>query len=268
MQQRTDVPLLSRVFSPIGQLGRALIQLAGGVGAATLFLLQALGHILRPPLRVQQIVQQLHFIGNRSLSIVVLTGAFTGLVLVLQGYNALSRFGAEQMVGSLVALSLIRELAPVLGALMITARAGSAIAATIGNMRVTEQIDALKTMAIDPVSYLVTPRIIAALISGPLLTALFMLTGLAIAQLFAVHVLALDAAGFWSSVETAIGPRDVLEGVSKSLCFSLLMSWIACRCGYTARGGAQGVGQATTLAVVQTSVLVLAVDYVVTALFF
>lgn len=261
-------PTTPAPFAPIGKLGRAVIQRVGAVGAATIFLAQALAHTLRRPLRVREILEQLHFIGNRSLSIVVLTGAFTGLVLVLQGYNALTRFGAEQMVGSLVALSLVRELAPVLGALMITARAGSAIAATLGNMRVTEQIDALQTMAIDPISYLVAPRIIAALVSGPLLVSLFILTGLGVAQLFAVQVLMVDSASFQSAVATAIEWSDVFEGLTKALCFSVLMVWIATYRGYTASGGAQGVGQATTRAVVETSVLVLALDYVLTALFF
>lgn len=240
----------------------------GAVGTATLFLLAGLHKCLKRPVRLRLTVEQIHFVGNRSLTIVILTGAFTGLVLVLQGYNALSRFGAEQMVGSLVSLSLVRELAPVLGALMVTARAGSAIAATLGNMRVTEQIDALKTMAIDPMSYLVAPRLVAALIVGPMLTALFTLTGLLVAQQFALHVLHLEASTFNSAVQTSIEWSDVSEGLIKSLVFSLLLSWIGCYRGYHARGGAQGVGQATTRAVVETSVWVLATDYMLTALFF
>ena len=254
--------------SVLGGLGRRVLQLAGEVGNATLFLLQALAQLLRPPSRRQLTLEQVHFIGSRSVSIVVLTGAFTGLVLALQGYNALSRFGAAQMVGALVSLSLIRELAPVLAALMVTARAGSAIAATLGNMRVTEQIDALKTMAIDPVSYLVVPRMIAAIFVAPMLTALFAVTGLAVAQALCVNVLGQDRAQFSSSVLNAIEWSDVVEGLSKSLTFALLMVWIACYRGYHAQGGAQGVGQATTRAVVETSVLVLAVDYILTALLF
>jgi phospholipid/cholesterol/gamma-HCH transport system permease protein len=233
-----------------------------------LFLARSLSHVVRPPFRAALVLEQMHFIGNRSLSIVALTSAFTGLVLALQGYNALERFGAEQMVGALVALSLTRELAPVLGALMVTARAGSAIAATLGNMRVTEQIDALDSMAIDPLSYLVTPRIISALVVIPMLTAIFTLSGLAVALVFAVNVLGLERAGFVSSVSNAIAWSDVVEGMGKSLAFSLLMVWVATYRGYNASGGAKGVGQATTRAVVETSVLVLAVDYMLTALFF
>lgn len=244
------------------------LEQAGAAGTATLFLVNALSRALRPPYRLRLIVEQIHFIGNRSIGIVVLTSAFTGLVLALQGHNALSRFGAEQLVGSLVALSLVRELAPVLGALMVTARAGSAIAATLGNMRVTEQIDALKTMAIDPLSYLVAPRVLAALLAGPMLTAMFTLTGLGIARVFAVSALQLDGAGFDTSVTTSIRWSDVAEGLSKSIAFSVLMVWIATYRGYHAAGGASGVGQATTRAVVETSVLVLGSDYILTALFF
>jgi phospholipid/cholesterol/gamma-HCH transport system permease protein len=252
----------------LGVVGKSTLAVTGRVGNASLFLLQALKQVVRPPFRGAQILEQVHFIGSRSLSIVMLTGAFTGLVLALQGYNALSRFGAQQMVGALVALSLTRELAPVLAALMVTARAGSAIAATLGNMRVTEQIDALKTMAIDPLSYLVVPRVIAAVFVAPMLTALFTVTGLAVAQALCVNVLGQDGAQFSSSVTSAIEWSDVVEGLSKSLTFSILMVWISSYRGYHASGGAQGVGQATTHAVVETSVLVLAIDYVLTALLF
>jgi phospholipid/cholesterol/gamma-HCH transport system permease protein len=251
-----------------GNIGRRAVQLAGAIGNASLFLARALRQLVQPPFRWSVIVEQAHFIGNRSVAIVMLTSAFTGLVLALQGYNALVRFGAEQMVGALVALSLIRELAPVLCSLMVTARAGSAIAATLGNMRVTEQIDALRTMAIDPLSYLVAPRIVAAVLVAPMLTAIFILTGLAAAQLFAVHAIGLDGAGFNSSVTNAIKAADVVEGLSKSLVFSVLMVWISTYRGYHASHGAAGVGQATTRAVVETSVLVLALDYILTALLF
>lgn len=253
---------------PVGELGRACVALTGELGRATLFLAGAIASTSRRPLRGRLIVEQLHFIGNRSLGIIALTSAFTGLVLTLQGYYALSRFGAEGMVGSLVALSLIRELAPVLGALMITARAGSAIAATLGNMRVTEQIDALKTMAIDPFGYLVAPRLIAALLAGPMLVAMFILTGLGVSRLFAVRVLRLDGGAFAHSITSSIETADVVEGLTKALVFSLVMVWIATYRGYQASGGAQGVGQATTRAVVETSVLVLALDYILTALLF
>lgn len=266
-----DVPNSPRIPLPIrllGALGRGACEILAAVGGSVLFLTRAFARVPRLPVRWTFILEQMHFIGNRSLLIVALTSAFTGLVLALQGYNALARFGAEQMVGALVALSLTRELAPVLAALMITARAGSAMAATLGNMRVTEQIDALETMAIDPVDFLVKPRLIAAVACVPMLTALFTLVGLAVAQTFTVRVLGMEAGSFASSVRQSLHWSDVSEGLSKSVVFSLLIVWMATYRGYHAHGGASGVGQATTRAVVETSVLVLAVDYVLTALLF
>ena len=254
--------------SVVGAVGRKSLVLAGETGSASIFLGRVLAALARPPLKLERLVEDVHFVGNRSVMIVILTSAFTGLVLTLQGYNALSRFGAERMIGALVSLSLIRELAPVLAGLMITARAGSAIAAELGNMRVTEQIDALKTMAIDPLEYLVVPRVRASLLAVPLLTALFTVGGLAVAGLFAVQVLGLERASFVASVKDAIEWRDVVEGTSKSGAFALLIAWIATYRGYHASGGARGVGQATTRAVVETSVSILALDYALTALLF
>jgi phospholipid/cholesterol/gamma-HCH transport system permease protein len=271
MALAADMTIQRALLSPTiwaGVTGKHVVAVSGRIGNATLFFSRTLSRLFQPPFRWTLILEQLHFVGSRSLSIVTLTGAFTGLVLALQGYNALSRFGAQQMVGALVALSLTRELAPVLAALMVTARAGSAIAATLGNMRVTEQIDALETMAIDPLSYLVVPRVIASVLAAPILTALFTLTGLAVAEALCAGVLGQDRAQFAASVRNAIAWSDVGEGLSKALTFSILMVWIASYRGYHASGGAQGVGQATTLAVVETSALVLAVDYVLTALLF
>lgn len=245
-----------------------MVTKTGGIGRQTLFLVHGALRLLRPPLRFGAFVEQIHFIGNRSLVIVALTSSFTGLVLALQGYNALVRFGAEQMVGALVALSLTRELSPVLAALMVTARAGSAMAATLGTMRVTEQIDALETMAIDPVHYLVAPRLVAGLIAVPMLTAFFTLVGLFVAQFFSGAVLGLDASQFVSNAFDAVEWSDVAAGIYKSVVFAVFIVWVATYRGFFATGGAFGVGRATTRAVVETSVLILAVDYVMTALLF
>ena len=261
-------PIQSWAIDACARLGRASLAVAADVGAASVFLGRAAAQLLRPPYRFRAVLEQLHFIGNRSVGIIVLTSAFTGLVLTLQGYNALSRFGAAQMVGALVSLSLVRELAPVLAALMITARAGSAITATLGNMRVSEQMDALEMMAIDPISYTVVPRLRAAVLAVPLLTVLFTVTGLFVARGFGVSVLRFSAAGFDASVESAIESSDVVEGLTKALAFSVLLGWLSTYRGYTASGGAKGVGQATTRAVVEASVSILAIDYVLTALLF
>jgi phospholipid/cholesterol/gamma-HCH transport system permease protein len=265
---KTSSPAIAPPLDVAGHVGRSTLALTGSIGSATVFLGRVLASLLRRPLRFELFVEQLQFVGSRSLLIVLLTSAFTGLVLTLQGYNALLRFGAERMIGPLVSLSLIRELAPVLAGLMITARAGSAMAATLGNMRVTEQIDALETLAIDPMGYLIVPRFRASLLAVPLLTAIFTLGGLAVAAVFGVRVLGLDRAAFVSSVKEAIQWSDVVEGIGKSLVFSVLIAWISTYRGYHATGGAKGVGLATTRAVVETSVAVLAVDYALTALLF
>ncbi len=190
------------------------------------------------------------------------------MVLTLQGTIALSRFGSTEYLGPLVALSLIRELGPVLGALMVTARAGSAIAATIGTMRITEQIDALSSVAVDPLQYLVTPRLIAALVALPVLVALFDVTGIAAGFLLGVAVLDVDGGVFMTSIRESVDWVDVSAGLWKSLVFAALIVWVAAYRGYVARQGALGVGQATTRAVVTITVLILGADYVMTSLLF
>lgn len=242
--------------------------MAGALGRMSLFLLLASRRFFARPFRGAELLEQMRFIGNRSLSVVCLTSAFTGMVLALQGYSALVRFDSEGMVGSLVALSLTRELAPVLAALMVTARAGSAITATLGNMRIGEQIDALRAMAVEPVQYLVSPRVAAAILVMPLLTAIFSLVGIAAAYLLSTAMLRLDGGQFMSSVRRSVEWSDVSGGLYKSLVFAVLVAWIATYYGFFARGGAKGVGLATTQAVVAASVVILISDYVMTALLF
>ena len=220
------------------------------------------------PRRPRLILDHLYFIGNRSIGIILLTAGFTGMVLMLQSHHALSRFGSELYLGPLVALSLIRELGPVLGALLVTARVGSAVAATIASMRVSEQIDALETMSVDPIPYLASTRLVAALVAVPLLTAIFDLAGIGAAHALGVAVLRIDGGTFISSVKEAVEWSDVSAGLWKSLLFAVLIAWVACYRGFVAIGGAAGIGQATTRAVVTTSVLVLVGDYVMTALLF
>jgi phospholipid/cholesterol/gamma-HCH transport system permease protein len=249
-----------------GALGRRCLGAAGALGHMTLFLVRAVRRVAAPPFRAMELLEQTRFIGNRSMSVVFLTSAFTGMVLALQGYNALVRFGSESLVGSLVALSLTRELAPVLAALMVTARAGSAITATLGNMRVGEQIDALRSLAVDPVQYLVSPRLVASVVVLPMLTAMFSLVGIASAYVFSVAVLRLDGGQFLSSVRDSVEWSDVSGGLLKSLVFGLIIAWIASYFGFFTEGGAKGVGAATTRAVVSTAVVVLVGDYVMTAL--
>lgn len=249
-------------------LGRRTLSAAGSLGKMTVFLWSATHRFASRPFRGIELLEQMRFIGNRSLSIVCLTSAFTGMVLALQGYSALVRFGSETMVGSLVALSLTRELAPVLAALMVTARAGSAITATLGNLRVGEQIDAMRSMAVDPLQYFVSPRLVAAVAVIPLLTAIFSLVGIGAAYLLAISILHLDGGQFLGSVRDSVDWSDVSGGIWKSLVFAVFVAWICSYYGFFARGGAKGVGTATTQAVVATSVVILVSDYVMTALLF
>lgn len=250
-----------------GRVGRSTTQQVGAAGRAVMFLVRALSRIFERPFRYHLLFEHIRFIGNRSVGIVLLTSTFTGMVLVLQGYNALVRFGGEVYLGPLVSLSLIRELGPVLAALMVTARAGSAMAATIAGMRVTEQIDALEVMAVDSVQYLCSTRMLAALITVPMLTAFFDLAGIAAAHMFGVGVLRIDGGAFISSIEQAVKWEDVAIGFYKSFLFAALIAWVSTYQGYHAKRGAKGIGSATTNSVVIVSILVLAGDYVVTAFF-
>ena len=252
----------------LGRLGRGTFRFIADTGRMITFVAMTLARIPRRPFRAVELMLQLEFVGARSIAVVGLSAVFTGLVLALQGYNVLVRFGSENLVGSLVALSLTRELAPVLTAIMVTARAGSAMAATIGNMAVTEQIDALKSVAVDPVHYLAVPRLLATVAALPLLTALFSLAGIGAAYLFGVSVLGLDGLAFMSNVRSSVEWQDVSIGLWKAIIFGALIAWIATFRGFHTTGGAKGVGHATSRTVVESAVLILSGDYVVTALLF
>ena len=256
----------ARVF---GGAGRMLACFVGDAGRLAIFVGDGVARLFSRPVRVLEIAAQLDFIGARSLGVVALSAIFTGLVLALQGYSVLVRFGSENLVGSLVALSLTRELAPVLTALMVTARAGSATAATIGNMAVTEQIDALRALAVDPLHYLVVPRLLAAVLVLPLLTAMFSLAGIAAAYLFGVSVLGLDGLAFMSNVRSSVQVQGrlgrALEGAGVRRGHRLRSRPFAA----TGRSAARmGVGRATSRTVVESAVLILGGDYVMTALLF
>jgi phospholipid/cholesterol/gamma-HCH transport system permease protein len=236
-----------------------------GLGRMGTFLAAAVWNAVVPPYRGRDILKQIHFFGVKSLFVIVLTAAFTGMVLSLQGYYTLRKFGSEGLLGAAVALSLIRELGPVLTALMVTGRAGSALAAEIGIMRIGEQIDSLETMGVDPVRFLVAPRMVAALVSIPLLTAIFDVVGIYGGYLVGVKLLGLDAGHYFGHMKTSVAHADVVNGVWKSLAFSLLIAWVCTFKGFFTERGAEGVSRATTSAVVISSVLVLIGDYVLTS---
>lgn len=249
-------------------LGRAFLLFLNRLGRMAVFLGWAAVSAFSPPLRLRLIIKRAYFIGVRSLSVIVLTGLFTGMVLGLQGYYALRKFGSEALLGPAVALSLIRELGPVLSALMVTGRAGSALAAEIGIMQITEQIDALYIMAVDPMKYLITPIILAGLLTFPLLTAIFNVIGIYGGYLIGVKLLGISSGTYFSEMRSAVELYDVWVGVYKSLVFGVLVTWVACYKGYYTRHGAEGVSRATTEAVVLSSVLILIGDYVLTSILF
>ena len=255
------------------------MQAIQNIGAGTLFFVQKMGTRLiflieifccffQPPFQFKAIIKQVHFIGVRSLYIILLTASFTGMVLAMQGFYTLKKFGSEGLLGSAVALTIIRELGPVLAALMVTGRAGSAIAAEIGIMRISEQLDALDTMALNPLKYVVMPKVIAALIALPLLTAIFDVVGIMGGYLVGVKMLGVSAGAYVSGMETSVVWQDIYSGIVKSISFALIMIWISCFEGYyvdTYHGfGAEGVSHATTNAVVLSSVNILIWDYFVT----
>lgn len=225
---------------------------------------QTLAWLIRPPYRISQLFSAMDFVGVQSVFIVALTGIFSGMVLALQTTHSLRQFGAEGIVGSVVAISLTREISPVFAALMVTARAGSAMAAELGNMRVTEQIDALVTMGVSPVQYLLAPRMLASVLMVPLLCILYTCVGMFGAWLVAVQILAVDPGIFIANIQKYLVMRDFWMGEIKSAVFGFLIAAIACRQGFFASGGARGVGQATTRAVVQSAVGILISNYVIT----
>ncbi|MBI5523792.1 MAG: ABC transporter permease [Desulfarculus sp.] len=249
-------------------LGRSFLRGLEEAGEILLLLVQAGLWLLRPPWRLRLIFKQMEFVGIKSINVVILTGAFTGGVFALQSHHGFVLFGAESLVGSTVALALTRELGPVLTALMVTGRAGSAMAAELGTMRVTEQVDALYVMAVNPVQYLVLPRIVAAIIMLPILTIVADYIGIVGGYIVGVHLLGINAGIFMAKIIEYVEVSDITMGLIKAAYFGLILSLVGCYKGFYTHGGAEGVGRATTQAVVLASVLILAFDYVLTAIMF
>lgn len=253
------------MFTLARYCARVAHQTVGEMGRMGIFFGATLLQIFALPLQATQLLRRIHFLGTRSLLLIVFTGAFTGMVVAFQGYIALRRFGGEDLLGPGVGLSLIRELGPVLSALMITGRAGSALAAEIGIMRITEQIDALEVMALNPIKYLVVPILLAALICFPLLNAVFVVVGIYGGYLVGVNLLGVSAGAYFSHMSSAVTSADVWGGLYKSLSFGVIVAWVCCYKGFYAGHGAEGVSQATTQAVVMCSVLILVWDYFLTS---
>jgi phospholipid/cholesterol/gamma-HCH transport system permease protein len=247
------------------RFGNFIIDTTENWGRSWMFLYRTIVALIKPPHRPYLYLQQLLMIGVNSTLVIALIGLFTGAVLAVQGEYTLAKFGATAYTGPAVALSLIRELGPVLTALMLIGRAGSAVTAELGIMRITEQVDALRSMAVDPIKYLMAPRLAAGLIAMPLLCAIFNVVGIFGGYCVAVGLLGLSPGTFMSEMTSAVGLVDVKSGFIKSAVFGLIFGWVSCYKGYTCGFGAQGVNKATTQSVVTASVAVLIVDYFLTS---
>jgi len=249
-------------------IGRVFIGFLAATGRIAIFTAIAVSHCVRPPFFLRLIGQQMVEIGYFSLPVVGLTAIFTGMVLALQSYTGFSRFNAESAIATVVVLSMTRELAPVLAGLMVAGRIGAAMAAEIGTMRVTEQIDALVTLSTDPFKYLVAPRLIAGLTMLPLLVLVADIIGVFGGYLVGVYKLGFNPANYIKLTWDYLKTIDVVSGLVKAGVFGFLIALMGCYHGYHSEGGAQGVGRATTNAVVSASILIFAFNYVLTAIFF
>ena len=242
-------------------------ELVRKTGVTGLFFMRLLGACIPALARPKLIIAQIYNAGARSLIIIMLSGLFTGMVLGLQGYDLLNRFGATEALGTAAAMALLKELGPVLTALLFAGRAGTALTSEIGLMRATDQLTAMEVMAVDPMRYVAAPRFLGGLIAVPLLTAVFNVIGLYGAQLIGVQLLGVDHGTFWSQTQSAVALKDVTEGIVKSIVFGAVVSLIAVNEGYHAEPTAEGVGLATTRTVVASSVMTLLLDYILTAAF-
>ncbi len=249
-------------------IGTHTIALVNTFGEVSIFLIQVVFTFVTTKLKLHKLFEQMKAIGVDSLSIVLLTGISTGGVLALQTYSGFKRFGGEEFLGPVVALSMIRELGPVLTGLMVTGRVGSSIAAELGTMQITEQIDALKTLCINVFQFLMVPRVLGAAIILPFLTVFSMMCGIGGGYCVYVYVLHLNGEQYISGIRTFVEMSDITGGLIKAAVFGLILSWIGCYKGFNTRGGAKGVGSATTESVVTSSIMILIANYFLTALLF
>ena len=262
---------MALLIRQIENLGKNTLYHINDVGGMGLFLLQTIRGVFRRPFRFAALLKEIKFIGAHSFAVIFFTAAFTGMVLGVQGYYTLSKFGSEGLLGSAVALSLIRELGPVLTALMVTGRAGSAMCAELGIMRITQQIDALECMAIDPYRFLITPKFLATIVAVPLLTLMFNVVGIFGGYVSGVMLLGVNSGAFFSGMEQSVVNTDINLGIIKSFVFAVIIVWICTGKGFLllksrAGFGAGSVSRATTQAVVLSSITVLLWDYLLTAM--
>ena len=249
-------------------IGLWVLKLLEESGRVMILFSKTLIWTFRPPFSIRNLFKQMDEIGVRSLPIVLITGAFSGMVMALQSYTGFKRFNAESYVGTVVALSLTRELGPVLSGLMVTGRVGSEMAAELGSMKVTEQIDALITLATNPIHYLVVPRFLASLITLPILTVIMDVVGILGGYLISVYLLDANSTVYIRRTYDYLDLEDLYIGLLKACIFGMIIATIGCYQGFSTQGGAEGVGNSTTRAVVMSSILILIANYFITALFF
>jgi phospholipid/cholesterol/gamma-HCH transport system permease protein len=250
-------------------LGHNVTERLWRLGFASRFMLAILTHSGTAFRRLHLTLREIYFTGVLSLVIILVSGLFVGMVLGLQGYDTLQRYGSEEALGILVALSLVRELGPVVAALLFASRAGSAITAEIGLMKATEQLSAMEMMAVDPIARVVAPRFWGGVISMPLLAALFSAMGIFGGYLVGVQLIGVDSGSFWSQMQSQVDFReDIVNGIIKSIVFGIIVSWVAVFEGYDADPTAEGVSGATTRTVVTSSLAILAADFILTAFMF
>ena len=257
--------MIRNFFHVIGSFSITFIQETGKI---TLLLWKALVLIFQRPLNLKNILKQMEEVGIKSIPVVLITGAFTGAVLALQSYTGFKRFNAETFVGTVVALSITRELGPVLTGLMVSGRVGSSMAAELGTMQVTEQIDALYTLAVNPIKYLIVPRLLAALIMMPVLVIFADLIGILGGYFVSVKVLHSNPYIYMERTWDYLELNDIYSGLFKAGVFGIIIATISCYQGFFTEGGAEGVGRATTKAVVLSCLLILIFNYIITALLF
>lgn len=248
--------------------GRPFIIVVEEFGRIVLLLLSTIAWMFRSPFRYQVVLKQMEFVGVNSVTVVLITGTFTGMVIALQTYYGFRMFGGESLVGSTLTLAITRELGPVFTALMVTGRAGSAMAAEIGTMKVTEQIDALYAMSVNPIQYLIMPRILAGICMLPILTIVADFIGIVGGYFVGVELLNINSGMFMAKIIEIVELDDIFNGLIKSAFFGLILSLVGCYKGFYATGGAEGVGRATTQSVVISSVAIFISDYFLTAVMF
>jgi phospholipid/cholesterol/gamma-HCH transport system permease protein len=259
---------VNRITSFVAAVGRAVIAACTETGKVALFAVAGLSHIVRPPFYGRLFLNALLDIGYFSLPVVALTAVFTGMVLALQSYTGFSRVSVQGAVANLVVLSVTRELGPVLAGLMVAGRVGAAMAAELGTMRVTDQIDALTTLSTNPMKYLVAPRLLAGIVALPLLVLIADIIGVMGGFIVSTLKLGFNQSAYMANTIDFLQTEDVVSGLAKASVFGFLIALMGCYQGYNSKGGAQGVGAATTAAVVSASILILASDYVLTEMFF